>query len=342
MNSANHIPLVSIVIPVYNCEYYLPQCIDSIIGQTCQKWELLLIDDGSTDKSGIICDEYAQKDKRIRAFHQMNAGVSVARNKGIDLTSGDFITFIDSDDWVDSNYLEAFLKVSPQKGSITYCGITSHEQKFIHTYFHYKKDSFLTYQNNERRIIEQDLLQDGVPFNKLYCAHLIKGNKIFFDQSLKYHEDHLFVYQTLIHAKQINLIEECSYHYIYYGDWSTNSLSHRGCRSVGGLIDASDKFLEILPKLFAKYHIADSNYINIVSTRTGYSQLLLAIRNAYSFQKENHCNSYTILKDLRKRVLSIKSLYTPMSRKRKLFFFILSLPLPIAHIILTLLKNRIS
>lgn len=333
--------MISIIVPVYNVEAHLDKCITSIIAQTNPYWELILIDDGSTDKSGIICDEYAKKDSRIITAHQTNAGVSVARNKGIDLSTGDFITFIDSDDWVDSNYLEAFINASPKKGSITYCGITSHEQNYIHRYFHYKKDSLFIHQNNERKIIEQDLFQDGGPVNKLYCAQLIKEHKLRFDSELKYHEDHLFVYKALLHAKQINFIEACGYHYIYYGNWSTNSLSHIGRRDVDGLINASNKFLKILPELFKRYNITNTNYINKVSTRTGYSQLLLAIRNAYSFQKENHCNPYAILKFLRKQVLSIQPHYTPMSRKRKLFFFILSLPLPIAHIILSVLKDKI-
>lgn len=333
--------MISIIVPVYNVEKYIRKCIESILSQTYPDWELILIDDGSKDNSRIICDEYAQKDNRIISVHQINAGVSAARNKGIEFSTGDYITFIDSDDWVDSNYLEAFINASPRKGSITYCGITSHEQNYIHPYFHYRTDSFCTNLNNAARIIDQDLFKDGGPVNKLYCAQLIKENKILFDKSLKYHEDHLFVYQALLHAKHINLIKECGYHYIYYGEWSTNSLSHIGRRDVTGLIKASDKFLDILPKLFEKYNITDSAYINIVSTRTGYSQLLLAIRNGYSFQQENHCDSYTILKCLRKKVLSIQSQYTPMSRKRKLFFFILSLPLPIAHIILSVLKDKI-
>lgn len=333
--------MISIIVPVYNVEKHLDKCIKGIIDQTYQNWELILINDGSSDRSGTICDEYASWDTRITVVHQPNSGVSIARNKGIDLAKGNFITFIDSDDWVDSYFLEAFINASPQKNSITYCGITSHEQNYIHQYFHYKKDKLFIHQNNERKIIEQNLFQDGGPVNKLYCANLIKENKIRFDPNLKYHEDHLFVYNALLHAKQINLIETCGYHYIYYGDWSTNSLSHIGRRDVAGLINASNKFLKILPALFKRYNISNPEYINIVSTLTGYSQLLLAIRNAYSFQKENHCNSFEILKKLRGRVLSIRNNYFPKTRKRKLFFFVLSLPLPIAHMALTLLKNKI-
>ena len=97
--------MISIITPVYNAEKYLRCCIDSIIAQTFTDFELLLIDDGSKDKSGAICDEYAAKDARIRVFHKENGGVSSARNLGLDNAKGEWITFIDSDDWVKQDYL---------------------------------------------------------------------------------------------------------------------------------------------------------------------------------------------------------------------------------------------
>lgn len=91
-------PLISIIVPVYNSEKTLNRCIDSILSQTFHDWELLLIDDGSTDCSGEICDEYAIKDKRVKVFHKGNGGVSSARNVGLNNAKGEWITFIDSDD----------------------------------------------------------------------------------------------------------------------------------------------------------------------------------------------------------------------------------------------------
>lgn len=91
---------VSIIIPVYNTGEYLRSCVDSVLAQTLEAWELLLVDDGSTDNSGAICDEYAQKDSRIRAIHKENQGVSMARNLGLELARGEYVGFVDSDDWV--------------------------------------------------------------------------------------------------------------------------------------------------------------------------------------------------------------------------------------------------
>ena len=99
-------PKISVIVPVYNVEKYLHKCIDSILVQTFTDFELLLIDDGSTDKSGDICDEYAVKDARVRVFHTENRGVSAARNHGLREASGDWICFVDSDDWVENCYLE--------------------------------------------------------------------------------------------------------------------------------------------------------------------------------------------------------------------------------------------
>ena len=98
-------PAISVIIPVYNVEQYLPRCIDSILAQTFTDFELLLIDDGSTDRSGGICDEYAKKDARITVFHKVNGGVSSARNVGLEHARGEWLAFVDADDWVDSDYL---------------------------------------------------------------------------------------------------------------------------------------------------------------------------------------------------------------------------------------------
>ena len=93
--------LISIIVPVYNVEEYLKECIDSIINQTYKRIEIILVDDGSTDKSGKICDDYAKIDKRIKVVHKENGGLSDARNVGISVSSGKYIAFVDSDDWVE-------------------------------------------------------------------------------------------------------------------------------------------------------------------------------------------------------------------------------------------------
>lgn len=101
-------PKISIIVPVYNTEQYLCRCIDSVMAQTYTDFELLIIDDGSTDSSGTICDEYAAQDTRVRVFHKENGGVSSARNVGLDNARGEWITFVDSDDYIEENFLKSF------------------------------------------------------------------------------------------------------------------------------------------------------------------------------------------------------------------------------------------
>lgn len=99
-------PLISVIVPVYNVEQYLPKCVDSILGQTYTNLEVILVDDGSPDNCGKICDEYAEKDHRIRVIHKKNGGLSDARNVALDIAKGEYISFVDSDDWLHKQYVE--------------------------------------------------------------------------------------------------------------------------------------------------------------------------------------------------------------------------------------------
>lgn len=101
--------MISIAIPIYNAEKFLPRCLDSIINQGISDWELLLIDDGSTDHSGLIADDYAAEDKRVKVVHQANKGQSAARNRGMDMASGQYLMFVDADDWLEEGYLQFML-----------------------------------------------------------------------------------------------------------------------------------------------------------------------------------------------------------------------------------------
>lgn len=115
-------PDVSIIVPIYNVERYLPRCIDSILSQSFVDFELILVDDGSPDRCGIICDEYAVKDDRIRVIHQENAKLSAARNAGLDVAQGEWIAFVDADDWVHKDYLKTLLAGALEDTDIVICG----------------------------------------------------------------------------------------------------------------------------------------------------------------------------------------------------------------------------
>ena len=110
-------PLISVIVPVYKVEEYLPRCLDSIVGQTYRNLEIILVDDGSPDGCGAICDQYAEKDRRIRVIHQENAGVAAARNAALDSMTGEYIMFVDSDDWISEDAVQVLYDRMMQDGS---------------------------------------------------------------------------------------------------------------------------------------------------------------------------------------------------------------------------------
>lgn len=111
-------PLVSVIVPVYNVETYLRQCLDSIIGQTYSQLEIILVDDGSTDSSGAICDEYARLDSRIHVIHKANGGLSSARNAGLDIALGEYISFVDSDDWLELEMYQELVSIMEERNHL--------------------------------------------------------------------------------------------------------------------------------------------------------------------------------------------------------------------------------
>ena len=151
---------ISVIIPVYNVEKYLKRCLDSVINQTYKNLEIILIDDGSTDNSGKICDEYAEKDKRIIVVHKENNGVSEARNNGLDICTGGYIGFIDSDDWVAKNYFEILLeKIRCNHSDISYCDYLRTDKYITYTKFN-KKIEIKEYHGNDilKIFLEKELV----------------------------------------------------------------------------------------------------------------------------------------------------------------------------------------
>jgi glycosyltransferase involved in cell wall biosynthesis len=124
-------PLVSVIVPVYKAEKWLHRCVDSILAQTMENFELLLIDDGSPDRSGEICDEYAAKDSRVRVFHKENGGVSSARNLGLDNAQGEWISFVDADDLVEENYIAELLSSAKNDGSLVISGLKKEKNGIV-------------------------------------------------------------------------------------------------------------------------------------------------------------------------------------------------------------------
>ena len=127
-------PQISVIIPVYKVEQFLGDCIKSILSQTFSNYEIILVDDGSPDNSGKLCDEFAAGDSRIKVVHKENGGVSSARNKGIEIAEGEWICFVDSDDWVEPDYLEVMFKTAIENNAdVSVCGFVGGKKTALKT-----------------------------------------------------------------------------------------------------------------------------------------------------------------------------------------------------------------
>lgn len=204
-------PKVSIVVPVYNAEKYLHRCIDSVLAQTYYDWELLLIDDGSKDMSGEICEEYAAKDERIRVFHKENGGVSSARNLGLDNAQGEWIAFADSDDYVFPCWLENFIHNASGVDMV----VQGFKTSYAYEYMHNKDVHGVSYKGSCKEGL-LELYKNcylGYLWVKLFRTDIIRENHIRFDTKISLQEDENFVLQYVTYAKQMVSIEDIGYMY---------------------------------------------------------------------------------------------------------------------------------
>lgn len=206
--------LLSIIIPVFNVESYLPRCIDSVLQQTYQNLEILLIDDGSTDSSSQICDEYSNKDIRITVVHKKNGGVSSARNKGLDLAKGEYICFIDSDDFIDPMMCEVLMrnaKLYDCEISVCLIDVVKLDNKKTCIL----KDSHLEKANQViAGFFSDPFIKEHMygPFNKLYKREILRDLRF---KSYKMGEDILFVFESLLHSKRVYFDSFVGYHYVH-------------------------------------------------------------------------------------------------------------------------------
>lgn len=220
---------ISIIIPVYQVEKYIKRCLDSILSQKYSNLEIILIDDGSRDMSGKICDEYAIKDSRIKVIHQDNAGVSVARNKGLDICTGDYVTFVDSDDFLEPLMYEKMMeKVIEYNCDVVMCDCVKDDGVTQIPYTHDIRAGFYNYNQLKEEYYPHLLMMENVeyPATISNCLILFKrevASKIRYIEGVRYSEDLLFGAQLLYNAKSFYYMKgEFYYHY-----WMNNeSASH--------------------------------------------------------------------------------------------------------------------
>lgn len=211
--------LVSVIIPIYNSEKYLTKCIESVLSQTHSNLELILINDGSLDGSAKMCDYYATKDKRIRYFYQNNSGQSIARNNGILYSKGDFIYFMDSDDYLNIDTLEVMVKyVKNHDVLITgYNIINEHNNKVRTVMYNDSIFDISSFLCNFGEILNSGTFH--YIWNKLYKAEYIR-DKIYFNPSMKIGEDLIFNLQYFSNVEKIKTINNPTYNHINNNEYS--------------------------------------------------------------------------------------------------------------------------
>lgn len=235
-------PKVSIIVPVYNVEKYLPECIDSILAQTFTDFELLLIDDGSPDNSGKICDEYAARDSRIRVFHKVNGGVSSARNMGLDNAKGEWITFVDSDDRIVNNCLETCFD------TLNKSNVDLLQFKHSQTIEYAENNEIYNSPVENKKYIKyyHPVCIGGAIFKAL----IIRDRDIRFRDNLKLGEDQLFIYDFIMNASTMMYLDKELYFYRPNESSATNTMSFSSIiDSIKVLRDYRNQYQELALKL---------------------------------------------------------------------------------------------
>lgn len=264
-------PLISIIIPAYNVEQYLTACLSSIEQQTYQNFEVILIDDGSIDSTGAMCDTVATKDDRFKVIHQKNQGVSVARNKGIEKARGEYIAFIDSDDKITPEYLSSF----SLKNDIEIQGHVIYESNIQRSVIYSK------------RKVQKDVAKVFClgPFNsavwgKIFKTSIIKDNKIVFPVNLCFSEDTIFLLQYIKHCKTLAVFDAAEYIYIKHSGSLTDKkypmndmmLKEKMIVESYKLLFPESKFqkdflrevsLSIISKYYFYYDLSKKEFINV-------------------------------------------------------------------------------
>ena len=248
-------PLVSLIVPVYKAEATLKRCVDSIINQTIRDWELLLIDDGSPDSSGDLCETYASIDKRIAVIHKKNGGVSSARNIGLDNAKGHYISFIDADDYIAVDFLEKMLEYTPT--DMVICGFENNRNHSFRPDF---KTINLSQDKEELNNLFRIPYYLDTPWCKLFKSSIINKHTLRFDRDVKLTEDTLFCYEYISKIQTVVVISKSLY--TYDGAWgggskyrlTFNEQSYMSDKITTAIKQVSDSFNTTIDDRYRGFH----------------------------------------------------------------------------------------
>ena len=256
---------VSIIVPIYNSERGLRQCVDSILCQTYSNLELLLLEDGSRDASAAVCCEYATRDDRVRVFCHQNLGVSATRNCGLDLASGDYVMFIDSDDTVSPTWVEAYVRAVEQAGVGMVVGrLTEHRSDGTTVIRRLPDVGILDRKTCWKMLCQCEYDAFGYVANKLYRAELIQKNAIRFNSAMRVQEDLDFALSAIAASESILVIDEAGYDYDY--------IDNKREAPMRDLIHNKEKIYSYAKE---RYDFSDSEYRELADGICGHTYLYL-------------------------------------------------------------------
>ena len=243
-------PKISVIVPVYKTEKYLNRCIDSIINQTYKNLEIILVDDGSPDNSPSICDNYSKKDQRIRVIHKKNGGSNSARNAGFEIATGEYITFVDSDDWIDLNMYEEMLKQVSNDVDIirTELKKTDGQNEIGKQALPFNQLTLIDCTKDRKKLLK---LVSDVKIHANICSMLVKkeiyDKCIPFDSDIAFGEDLVVALKTFCLCKNILFINKHYYNY-FYNDKSISKNKDRFYKNANDLVLLKEKILNTLKK----------------------------------------------------------------------------------------------
>lgn len=279
--------LISIIVPVYQVEAYLPVCVESILNQTYSNWELILVDDGSKDRGGELCDRYAAQDSRIRVIHQQNQGVSKARNAGLDAAQGDYLVFIDSDDLVKPDFLQVlYQNLLQYDADIACCGAVTQGGEI-------PVNDILPLVRRSRVITDPEEFYGDIAANseiywsciwaKLFRADLAKQYRF---RALRYGEDQLYMFDLFSRKPKVHLDTYEGYYYVNRSTSAMGSSQGRNLRRLRDVMEMEYHRLTNLPPVKPEVQRAIAERCATQTHGFAYSRVILGVRERDALLEE--------------------------------------------------------
>lgn len=303
---------ISVIVPVYNVERYVGKCLDSILAQTYTDFEVIVVDDGSTDGSGAICDEYARKDSRITVFHIENGGVSAARNLAVQKAQGTYLAFVDSDDYVEPDLLLALYRKTEEFDEVDCVICASRSETEDGELVSNLEEPVPSGRTLELKRNPQILFANPAMWNKLYVREIVVQHGIAFDCGLTLAEDLVFYLQYVQYCRNFVYVNLPLYHYIQRG---TSAMNERQCEKNRSVLRAFDRILEVYREnhwyeafqkeleYLAIYHVFITSVVRIVRMDARHP-LLREFRNYVEERFPGYDkNPYLYLLDRNKKII---------------------------------------